>query len=601
MSVLSLALCLLLLGDPPKVVTLEPANGAKEVDAAKVTKLVVTFDKSMDLSGWSFCGGGPNFPKFKGKPKWETPKKVVVEVELEPDHEYKLGLNCPSAQNFRSSQAVALVPVPWSFKTAPAKGAAKKAPTTGDSASEKGATKKGPGDGSEPPKGAVVVGASTGTDAAAPKVVGLEPGNMSMSVDAAKTTQIVVDFDRPMRTTGWSFCGGGPKQPKFKGTPRWETPQKIVVDVELEPDHEYTLLLNCPAGTNFRSAEGVALAPTSWSFTTAPAGPVDPSTLPDPAKQKAENAQAFDALKKTLAESYSYYDLRVASRDELYRQNEARILGAATTREWAGAVSAMLAATEDLHLHLKLGDATFPGGTRAIDPLYREKLIARYAMVQPVGGRCQRGRTDDGIGYVMIGGWTDAKDVDALEAALPGLKDCRAIVVDVRPNAGGDEMLARRIAAWFVDGEHVYGKDRFRTGAGKDGFGPVLDRSITGNAEPEKRLAMPVALLTSRCVMSSNESFVLMMRQAKDCTVVGQKTYGSSGNPKPHDLPNGVTIFLPSWQDLRLDGTCFEGEGLAPDVEVAADPKDFEEKDPILERALEILRGKVGKPGEKKG
>jgi len=106
---------------------------------------------------------------------------------------------------------------------------------------------------------------------------------------------------------------------------------------------------------------------------------------------------------------------------------------------------------------------------------------------------------------------------------------------------------------------------------------------------------MPVAVLTSRYVMSSNEYFVLMMRQAKDCTVVGQKTYGSSGNPRPHDLPNGVRIFLPSWQDLRPDGTCFEGEGLAPDVEVAAEPKDFGEKDPILERALTLLREKTKK------
>jgi hypothetical protein len=455
MSVLSLALCLLLLGDPPKVVTLEPANGAKDVDAAKVTKLVVTFDKSMSLSGWSFCGGGPNYPKFKGKPKWESPKKIVVQIELEPDHDYELGLNCPSAQNFQSSQNVPLVPVSWSFRTAAGKGG--KAPTT---AADKAA---------------------------------------------------------------------------------------------------------------------------------------------DPAKQKAENRQSLDALKKVLAESYSYYDLRVASWDKLYQENDAKILAAASARDWATAVSTMLGATEDIHLHLKLGDGFFPGGKRAVDPLYREKLIPRYAKVQPVGGACRCGRTDDGVGYVMIGGWTDAKDVDALEAALPGLRDCKAIVVDVRPNAGGDELLARRIAAWFVEGEHVYGKDRFRTGPGKDGFGPVLERTIAGNAEAEKRLAMPVAVLTSRYVMSSNESFVLMMRQAKDCTVVGQKTYGSSGNPKPHDLPNGVTIFLPSWQDLRPDGTCFEGEGLAPDVEVAAEPKEFEEKDPILEKALEILRGKVGKPGGKKG
>ncbi|HLQ38586.1 MAG TPA: peptidase S41, partial [Planctomycetota bacterium] len=66
-----------------------------------------------------------------------------------------------------------------------------------------------------------------------------------------------------------------------------------------------------------------------------------------------------------------------------------------------------------------------------------------------------------------------------------------------------------------------------------------------------------------------------------------------SGNPKPHELGNGVTIVVPSWQDLRPDGTCFEGEGLAPDVEVAATAQDLEQHDPILERALELLRKKV--------
>jgi hypothetical protein len=487
---LTLSLVTVLAADPPKVVTLEPANNAKDVDVAKVTKLVVTFDKSMDLSGWSFCGGGPNFPKFKGKPKWDSPKKVVVEVEpLEPDHEYKLGLNCPSAQNFKSSQGVALVPVQWTFKTAPAKGtkaksadAAKDKPTTGtDSAKDKptgGAdpAKEKPAGGSDVAKGKAAVGAEAVNSASSedaksegPKIVGLEPSHLSASVVAAQTKQLAVTFDRPMSASGWSFCGGGPNFPKIQGKPRWETPQKIVVDVELEPDHEYRLLLNCPAGSNFRSAEGQPLASTPWSFTTLP------EKLPDPVKQKEENQQAFDALKKTLAESYAYYDRRVASWDDLYKANEEKILAAETTRAWASAVSAMLAATEDIHLHLRLGDSTFPGGTRAIDPLYREKLIPKYAMVQPVGARSARGRTDDGIGYVMIGGWSNASDVDALEQALPGLRDCKAIVVDVRPNAGGDENLARRI-------RRVVRRRRARLREG-----PLPDGAREGRVRPRAR------------------------------------------------------------------------------------------------------------------
>ncbi len=121
----------------------------------------------------------------------------------------------------------------------------------------------------------------------------------------------------------------------------------------------------------------------------------------------------------------------------------------------------------------------------------------------------------------------------------------------------------------------------------------MLSRSVTGNQVAGRRFAGPIAVLTSRYVMSSNESFVLMLQQAPDCTTIGQPTFGSSANPKPHELPNGVTIFVPAWQDLRLDGTCFEGEGLAPDVAVNVEAKDLEQRDPILERALEVLRAKI--------
>ncbi len=41
---------------------------------------------------------------------------------------------------------------------------------------------------------------------------------------------------------------------------------------------------------------------------------------------------------------------------------------------------------------------------------------------------------------------------------------------------------------------------------------------------------------------------------------------------------------------MRLDGTCFEGEGIAPDVEVKAGVKEFEERDPILEVGMKMAQ-----------
>jgi C-terminal processing protease CtpA/Prc len=89
--------------------------------------------------------------------------------------------------------------------------------------------------------------------------------------------------------------------------------------------------------------------------------------------------------------------------------------------------------------------------------------------------------------------------------------------------------------------------------------------------------------------MSSNESFLLMMKQVPGCKLIGEKSRGSSGNPQVTELCNGVTVMLPCWKDCLLDGTCFEGKGISPDILVKADAAKFKKKDPVLERALKVL------------
>ena len=168
----------------------------------------------------------------------------------------------------------------------------------------------------------------------------------------------------------------------------------------------------------------------------------------------------------------------------------------------------------------------------------------------------------------------------------------KALVIDVRPNTGGDERIARRVASWFVEGEQVYAKHRT---IGEGGPSEPIARTVTGSDE---RFTLPTVVLSGPRVMSSNESFVLMMKQAEGVQVVGQKTRGSSGNPVTHELGNGVSIQLPSWQALRPDGTCFEGEGIAPDVFVPCTSRDLQIGEPTLQKALALLREQLKKGGE---
>jgi carboxyl-terminal processing protease len=165
--------------------------------------------------------------------------------------------------------------------------------------------------------------------------------------------------------------------------------------------------------------------------------------------------------------------------------------------------------------------------------------------------------------------------------------DTKALILDARMNGGGDEIAARRVAGRFVSKPAVYSKDRLREGGAWKG---TFDRVVEPRMDA-KRYAGPVAVLIGPKVGSSAESFVLMMKYGANATLVGEVTKGSSGNPKPHPLGNGVTVYLSRWEDQMPDGTMIEGRGIRPDVLVKTTPRGLQKSDPVLEAALKSLRG----------
>jgi len=102
----------------PQVVSLEPKNGASDVDP-KLGEIKATFDIPMG-SGYSWTGGGPSFPKIIDgkKPSWSSDAKTcTLPVSLEPGRDYQLGLNSASHNDFQSKSGVPLAPVAYKFRT----------------------------------------------------------------------------------------------------------------------------------------------------------------------------------------------------------------------------------------------------------------------------------------------------------------------------------------------------------------------------------------------------------------------------------------------------------------------------------------------------
>jgi hypothetical protein len=73
--------------------------------------------------GFSWTGGGEQFPTIPAgqKPRWSADKKTcTLPVDLQPNKQYRLGLNSPSFKNFASAKGVPLDPVVYEFRTSPA-------------------------------------------------------------------------------------------------------------------------------------------------------------------------------------------------------------------------------------------------------------------------------------------------------------------------------------------------------------------------------------------------------------------------------------------------------------------------------------------------
>jgi hypothetical protein len=107
----------------PKVLSINPANGATEVNPL-LAQIKVVFDRPMQDKMWSMVGGGEHFPTLDGKPAYDPERTTwSVPVKLKPDWDYEFMLNSQTYDAFRSDAGVPLEPITVKFRTgtAPAK------------------------------------------------------------------------------------------------------------------------------------------------------------------------------------------------------------------------------------------------------------------------------------------------------------------------------------------------------------------------------------------------------------------------------------------------------------------------------------------------
>jgi hypothetical protein len=424
----------------------------------------------------------------------------------------------------------------------------------------------------------------------APKIISTTPAFGDCNVDPG-LCEIVIIFDQDM-AKGMSIINTQ-NMPEFKDQPKWVDQRTLSIPVKLFPNKLYSLALNNSKFQNITNVSGIPLNPDELYFQTRPVS------------FEALNKKAYTEFIEFFPKHYSYASLKGIDWKSLLAKNRAELENAKTNTEFALKLVKLLRIADDAHLWVDVEGQRFETakiklvennyGSQQLFSLLQDKKVSKGFM-SVVG-------VIDSVGYISMRDWnTDFNklthkpwgnsrnpEVTAVDA-LKELFKYPNLIIDVRENSGGNESYAKEFASYFVNDSIPYEKVKnFNEKTG------LFDNEHFKKLYPnEKKLTYSgnIYVLSGPSVMSSNESFILMMKQVPNAKVVGMKTYGSSGNPIPRQLSNGVTVYLPSWQAYTLEGKLIEGIGVEPDVEIITSKKDFENNDVLIESVMKMIKSK---------
>lgn len=191
------------------------------------------------------------------------------------------------------------------------------------------------------------------------------------------------------------------------------------------------------------------------------------------------------------------------------------------------------------------------------------------------------------IGYVRLDGFVEAPEAeDRATAAMNFVRDCDALVFDLRHNGGGSPEMIRFLTSYLFPSRTHLNDMVSREGEVVEEFW-TFD-SVPGGA---LRADVPVYVLTSHATFSGAEEFSYNLKNLKRATLVGETTGGGAHPVRGERLNERVMIRVPFMRARNpVSQTNWEGTGVVPDLECAAAD--------ALDRAIGDFRSKGGQgPG----
>ncbi len=193
----------------------------------------------------------------------------------------------------------------------------------------------------------------------------------------------------------------------------------------------------------------------------------------------------------------------------------------------------------------------------------RLEAIARYNNY----GVSRATRLHGNIGYLDLTYFEDIPHGgDTMVAAMNLLANSDALIIDVRRNGGGSEVVNLLMSYLFSAPVHTLDIKSTTT--------QTTDQTWTMAYVPGPRLAdIPVYILQSRQTASAAEALAYVLKVRRRAILVGETTRGAANQIEEFVFPKlSICMAVSAYRvSSPVTGTSWEGVGVAPDIAVPAE------------------------------
>lgn len=249
-----------------------------------------------------------------------------------------------------------------------------------------------------------------------------------------------------------------------------------------------------------------------------------------------------------------------------------------------GEVSTYQMTTEEAVTYIRGEEGTTVDLTiyREGEPDYLQFTVERRKVESPTVESEMKGD----IGYIRITGFEEVT-VHQFSDAYKALNEqgMKGLIIDVRSNPGGLLTSVLEISRQILPkGRIVYTEDK---------YGQKNEYTCDGKNE----IDIPLVVLINGNSASASEILAGAVQDYGIGTIVGTTTYGKGVVQNIFALSDGSAVKLTISNYFTPNGNNIHGIGIVPDVEVELDADKYYDEgvDTQIEKALEVLNGKIAK------